>query len=364
MRNTLNVAILMVATLCSPALAQKSECSDVLKDGTLARSFYSERTEYRRLLEYKLLQLTYEQAKKDTSLTGNIPIGDIVLGVGFTEQSFQSFKQHLQQNLNLEINSSHALDVILAIGDPVIVQEWGKCMATHGARLALRFEDVQATGAVLVVEWYPGAGVGEVFINRDFKLPAGVKVVSGMSYLADLKERRQLPIVGGTPARIQLEIDSAAREVPITFNAISKNTPRGSDTAFLPTRMEWERTTRAFSPTTGGPSCTTNLTILQDQLRHGGSTRAPAVYCSDLRNGWRFSQRASDFSVQKFHDPGVGNAFAHLHAAQFVGPDQFVVVLGCSNSSDTDIRCSASTVLTEERYIWKPKGSPASFRPL
>ena len=73
----------------------KSECSDVLRDGTRAISLYSSRFEYRRLLESRLVNMTYREAKTDTSLTGTIPIGDIILGRGFDQKSFDSYKNYL-----------------------------------------------------------------------------------------------------------------------------------------------------------------------------------------------------------------------------------------------------------------------------
>jgi hypothetical protein len=108
MRNLKNLVFFAAAATMGvhDATAQSDQCKDVLKDGTRAVSLYSSRFEYRRLLESRLLTMTYQEAKSDTSLTGNIPIGDIILGAGFDQKTFDTYKSYLQQETISRIDVS------------------------------------------------------------------------------------------------------------------------------------------------------------------------------------------------------------------------------------------------------------------
>lgn len=115
------VSVLFTFGFSPEAVADKSQCSDVLRDGTKALKLFNESSAYRRLLETKLINMTSQQARADTSFTGNIPIGDVILGVGFTDKSFDDYKSYLQKNTSLFIEATHALDVLLSTGDPEIL---------------------------------------------------------------------------------------------------------------------------------------------------------------------------------------------------------------------------------------------------
>jgi hypothetical protein len=77
------------------AISNNDQCGDVLKGGYKATSLYSTRFDYRRLLDTRISNMTFQEAKSDTSLTGSMPIGDVILGAGFTEDTFNSYKSHL-----------------------------------------------------------------------------------------------------------------------------------------------------------------------------------------------------------------------------------------------------------------------------
>jgi hypothetical protein len=336
--------------LGSLAHADKSECSDVLKDGAKATQLYHENNEYRRLLETKLSTMTFQQAKSDTSLTGNIPIGDLLIGVGFSEQSFNEYKSFLQSDTTLYIQSSHTLDVMLTTGDSTIVSTWLACMQNKKGGLALRFRQVELDSAVLVIQWFADVGVAEVRIAQDFILPAGVKITSGESFLKGTRS-----IIAGTQHEVKFELSGPTTTVALTLNAVQGDTPRGADSTFLPSRMSWQRETRPYQFNVDEGICSTKQTIYLDTPRHSGTTLPTTTYCSHFKDGWRFSTRPSDFNV------AVGVAPSSIPSTQFgtapyfwTGDGQFNVSLGCSSSTNTDIQCSATTRLLEERYVWKP----------
>ncbi|MDP9657749.1 UNVERIFIED_ORG: hypothetical protein J2W87_005707 [Pseudomonas putida] len=346
---TLNTAIGVAILAVTAAFAQASECTDVLKDGTKAVRLFHENNAYRRLLDTKVVSMSYQQAKTDTSITGNIPIGDIVLGAGFSEKSFQEYQSYIQNNSSLFIDSSHSVDVFLSTGDPEILAAWSGCMQNRSG-LAMRFQDVHARSAVLVIQWFAAAGVAQVNIAQDYKLPVGVVVTSGKDFLSGKR-----PIIAGTNNVVQLELLSPETSLQLSLNAVTGKTPRGASDAYLPSRMKWVRETRPYAFNVSSGICSTAPTIFLDAARHSGTVLPTVTYCSSLKDGWRFSQRPNDYSVTTTVTPSYIPALQIANAPSWwTGEDQFNVSLGCSSSTNADIQCSATTRLVEDRVVWVP----------
>jgi hypothetical protein len=340
------IAILIFASV---ARADKSVCSDVLVDGTKANTLYRENSEYRRLLETKLVNMTFQQVKTDTSLTGNIPIGDIVLGAGYNEKTFEDYKSYLRRDTSLNIESSRSVDVMLSTGDPGILSAWSVCMQNRSG-FSIRFKDAHARSAVLVLQWFPAAGVAEVKVAQDYKLPSGVLVTSGKDFLDGTRS-----IVAGTNHEVKLELPSPETTLALTFNVVDGDTARGADSAFLPSRMNRIRETRPYEFNVTGGVCSTTPTIYLDARRHSGTVLPTVTYCSSLKDGWRFSKGANDYNVTTAVTPSFVPSTQIANApVTWTGDDQFNISLGCSSSTDTDIQCSATTRLAEERYVWRP----------
>ena len=166
-----------------------------------------------------------------------------------------------------------------------------------------------------------------------------------MEYLKGDKE-----IKSGSPGIIQFTLDT-----PMTPLALALNLQRnaGSDSVYLPPRLRQEIETRPFA--FDSSSCYKSPQIVQDALHHSGTTSPVYTYCSDVANGWIFSQNPGDWAVT----PSVANAggplnFAVFHLKSFVSQDRFQAQLGCSSSSGTDIRCLGQVALTEVRRKWVP----------
>lgn len=352
MIRNLGTAVLCCFLCClfpGAAYAQKSQCSDVLKDGTKAVRLFQENDTYRRLLETKLMNSSARQSRSDTSLTGNIPVGDIVLGAGFTDKSYDDYKSYLQKDSKMQIDTSHALDVMISSGDPGILNSWLACMQTKSG-LGIWFKNIHAKSAVLVIQWFPAAGVGQVFIDKNFKLPKNIRVTSGDEFL-----KGTMPIVAGTNHEVAFELEGPEQNLPITLNAVSDNLPRGADSTFLPSRMKLIRRTRPYAFNVSGGVCSTSPTIFLPALHHSGTTLPTTTYCSSLSSGWRFSKRDGDVSVTTSVIPSfIPNVQIAVAPYTWTGDDQFNVSLGCSSSTAADIQCSATTRLVEERFDWTP----------
>jgi hypothetical protein len=324
-------------------LMANSQCSDVLKDGTRAVSLYSSRFEYRRLLDSRLVNMTFQEAKSDTSLTGTIPIGDIVLGIGFDQKTFDSYKNYLQQDVSLRVDVNRSLDIMLSTGDPEILKAWSSCMKDT-AGLSLVFSEIHSKTAVLTFQWWAAAGVGEVHVTQDFKLPEGVKVVSG----GDILSGKQA-IVANTPVRVQFELPDATTTFAPTFNVADKHDGlAGSDTAYLPARLETFRESRPYVfPNPAGP------TQAVTALHHTGTSHSQ-TYASDIANGWRFVRSSLVVNATVAIPGQIPGTFANSQAL-WSGDSQVTVVLGCSNSSGTDIQCQCTNAIEEERWRWRSR---------
>lgn len=333
----------MLLAFSQSVMAGKDECKDILKDGTRAISLYQSRYEYRRLLETKLVTMTYQESKKDTSITGNIPIGDIVLGVGYDESSFNSFKNYMKNESLLKVSISNAVDIMLSTGDPVIAAAWSECMSSQTG-LAVYFSDIYPTTAILHLEWKAAAGVVSVNVNKNYKLPNGVRITSGQDSMTG-----KLPLKASAPAVVQFTFDNATTPLSMAINVLDRKGAAGSDTAYLPSRLEPYTQTRPYQFETG--KCDKSSFMAVD-ARHRTGTSTTGKYCADNANGWRFT-RPSVIVLPYVGIPGqIPNTFAN-HQIIWSGNDQFSVLLGCSNSSGTDIQCHATVAAQEERTMWR-----------
>lgn len=330
------------------AISNNDQCGDVLKGGYKATSLYSTRFDYRRLLDTRISNMTFQEAKSDTSLTGSMPIGDVILGAGFTEDTFNSYKSHLQHETTSKVDISRSLDILLSTGDKEILQAWTKCMDGKTG-LYMFFSDIQPNSAILNVEWRAAAGVARVKFKRDYALPEHVKVTSGK----DILKGKEL-LVAGTPAKIQFKLTDVSKPLSISFNVEKEEGGlAGSDSAYLPSRLEAYKEERPYNFETG--TCGKSASLAVD-TRHYTGNSATAKYCSNISDGWKFSKNS--VSVQaKVGIPGqIPGTFANYQIF-WVGDSQLIVQLGCSNSSSTDIQCHGLTTLSEERWRWKPMES-------
>jgi hypothetical protein len=209
------------------------------------------------------------------------------------------------------------------------------------------FSDVHATSAVLNLEWHAGAGVAQVRIKKDFKLPNDVSIVSGK----DLLSGKEL-LVAGTTHRVQFKLNDAKTILPLTLNVEKERGGlAGSSTSYLPSRIEAFLQSRPYRFDTG--QCDKTATLDVDTRHHTGNS-ATGRYCSDSANGWRFTKSATQVTSIVAIPGQIPGTFAN-HQELWSGDFQLTVVLGCSNSSGTDIQCHASTSLQEERWQWRPQ---------
>jgi len=340
----------LLLVFAQSAFAGADACKDILVDGTRALSLYHTRDEYRRLLDTTLINMTYSQAKSDTSLTGTIPIGDIVLGVGFSENSFNSYKSYLQTQTSVRIDASHAVDVMLATGDQTIASAWSTCMAAKPPGFSMYFSELQATSAVLTMEWKASPGVPEVSISQDYKLPKGVTIVSGKDLMTG-----KVKVLAGAVHKVQFEFDSPTTTLQLTLNTKDGQKPTGGDTAYVDSRLESFVQTKRHDFATDKCSQTDALAV--DAPRHSG-TSTVGTYCTDATSGWRFSQSTLQVFPRVALPGQVEGSFAN-HQDFWSGFDQLTVILGCSNSSSTDVQCQSNANVQEERIVWKPKGAGA-----
>lgn len=341
---------LIALSFAGTAFAQKDRCADVLSNGTFATQIYKSDTNYQRLVDTHLATMTYQEAKSDRKITGNIPIGDIVLGVGFNESKFDSFKATSQFDQMTRVDFSNRTSVALQTGDAYILKAWSDCMKSRGGFSAV-FESVNATTATLVLEWFAIAGIPAVRVDPNFVLPRGVTITSGMQYLRATNGQPPEEIVAGSPARIQFRLDTPTTPVAMDLNLLRS---AGSDSAYLPPRMRKVTEKRAFPFESS--SCYRQPTLILDALHNTGTESVVYTFCSHASDGWSFSQDPADWSATPSIQQGSDNGrhLAIFHVSNFVSFDRFQAKLGCSSSSGTDIRCYGNVALTEARSKWVP----------
>ena len=336
--------LLLLVLTCSFAHAEADLCRDILKDGTRASSLYHTNYQYRRLLESKLLTMSYQQAKSDTSITGSIPIGDIVLGAGFDETSFNSFRSYLQNDTVLTVDVSKEVAIMLSTGDPNIVGAWRDCMKSKTG-LSIYFSSVGPKTAVLHLQWAAALGVTEVKVSEAYKPPKGVRIVSGVNIMNG-KEA----IKAGTSHEVQFEFESP--RIPLTL-VLNVKKPEGglagADTAYLPARFESYVQSRPYQPNTGACDKTGLFGV---DTRHNSGNSISSRFCTDITNGWRFTSGSLQVLASVAIPGQIPGTFAN-HQEFWSGNNQVTVLLGCSNSSGTDIQCQAQVSAQEERTLWR-----------
>jgi hypothetical protein len=287
----------------------------------------------------------YEQSQKDTSVSGNIPIGKIVIGGEYSQQTYNERKERILQTQTWDTNIVRNIDLMLATGDATIIDAWKTCMKTKSG-LTLRFANVTAKSATAVVEWFGSAGVNEVAPTTNFVPPKGVTVKSGLECVdaRSVVPADRKPIISNTDGcRVLFELDGP--EVPL---ALSLNTTAGgSADAYLPPRVRLREDRRPYALCQKPGVCNLAVTALE---RTASSTER--TFVSDYQNGWFFalSEQPPTTSILPHKGGNLQIAFASYRP---VGSGQVQVYLGCSNSSKFDMQCVAYPRFEEVRYVWE-----------
>lgn len=344
--------------------ASDSQCSDVLIDGTKAKQYYQDNFRYKRLVLTRFKSATYEQAKTDKSITGNLSIGEFLLGSNFTEQQFTEFKNNIDLDQRLEIDWNYRRDILTETGDEGILQSWLACMVTQTG-MAIKFKDVTDKQATLWMRWYPKGGVDRVKVKSAPELPSGVRVTNddGKKFLNGKES-----IGGGEPVLVKIEFDDANTPLSLSLHFVEdgllRNKVVDSRTAYLPTRMKYKTMCRDFKINDIVPVHCHNYHGHRLFVQHGSGTGKQYVYCGDINDGWKFLRNpiSKHTAATSWVNSYPNSSLLHIEYKFVVASDDRMhFEFNCSNSSPADNECKFDNIhMIEEKVFLVPENMTES----
>lgn len=339
----MKVYFLVSVVAFGSANAQSDHCGDILAHGVWAKSEYSSNSNYRQVIDYKLSTMDEKTARSSKEYTGDIPIGDLVLGVGFHASDLEDHKSKMQNILNVDSKLVNEVSVASLVGDSSISSAWLQCMKSK-AGASVYFSNVMPRSATLNVLWNSTGLTPEVTINKDFKLPRGVRVTGGLEFLNG--ERK---ITAGVPAIIQMEFNSSLISFTASINLFDeRGRLAGSGSASIGPRLRLKEERRPYDFASG--ACHTAAKFGVD-APHNNNTTYAVTYCSDYKNGWNFREDSLN-TVSFVAYPGqIANTTSKAEVF-WSGRSSVMVKLSCNNGSPVDVQCHVITNLEEERKTW------------
>lgn len=333
MRNA--VALVMLMLLGAPVQASQ-KCSDILSGGTMQRTEVHSNNYFRQVIEARFASLSYQEARSKREFGLDVPVGELVLGTSFSEDTFNRKRDEIRQSLDVATVERHRLDYLLQSGDDKIIGAWSQCMARQAGGLSLRLEAESATIVSAIVEWFPAAGVTETTLSRTSTMPSGVRIEDNPScFEKGTQIRASLPCIA------TLTLDSA--RTTALLNVHSQN---GSDKAFLAPRLRLrqERQPHWSSP----PDML--LTLPPFKERTYRMVEVPAV-------GWKFDPRSAAASfvcevcpaLARCYDPPRSDATEYGWTVDAVGGN------GNTGSSAS---CRLNARIDEVKESWVPADEP------
>ncbi|MDP3626976.1 MAG: hypothetical protein Q8S12_10280 [Hydrogenophaga sp.] len=328
--------------LPSFARADASQCSDALVQGTKAESAYRESYAFRQLVDLRFSQVGYERSKSDRSLTGTIPIGNLVIGGSYDEAQYRARSEAIRRSQNWDTSFNRDVDIILSTGDPEILKAWSACMTNKRGGLSVRFDEVKAKSAVVRVEWFGASGVNQVILSSPGKLPDGVSIVQGGDCLAPGKV-----IVANTQG-CSAVLSFTSAETPVQL-ALNTDKGEGSAQAYLPARRQLVKKSRPFQ---GAPGQETSLFSMRTEPR--SSNLKERLFYSDYENGWFFDPASFQWAVttiERNYPPGNHTSSGTIEVA---GGTSLKVRHVCTSATKHWIRCHGTFSILEDHYSWEP----------
>lgn len=219
-----------------PASAQ-DRCADILRNGTVKLSSYSENSYVRQILVRRFMSSSFESSKTDTSAGGSVPIGEIIMGGKYSRSDYDRKKRSLQNYFKSDMTASREIEVALSSGDETIVGAWTSCMKSRNEPLIVWIEQQGPRRAVVNIEFTGGRGQGETVLNSAVRLPPGVVIESGSEYFM-----RGARFVAGTRRSVVLTMKDA-----ITPVSVNIDTEAGNAVAYLPPRLIFKRISRLLA---------------------------------------------------------------------------------------------------------------------
>lgn len=313
-----NVAAAILVVMTGSTASAQDQCSDILRDGTLQKINWREKSYFNELVYARFASLSYEEAKTDRTLTGSVPIADFVLGGSHSDQSFRQKRQDIENTYFRNATSGRELSVVLSKGDPEIVRAWSQCMGSKGGGLAMQPRVIGPRQVRIDVLYFLKGNEHTVKLTDDVLITNAdalaneefVSVLQGSSCLKKGAEFR----AGDPPCIVTLRVASAMH--PLSVTARSSNS---AAEIYVPPRVAMKEETASFEQLqscatperVGHPGwperarawrATCKHGLLGDILRGTENPTNTVVMPDDMRNaGWRFIASSAHLQISEIY---------------------------------------------------------------
>jgi hypothetical protein len=233
MRRILSFLCTILSTSICYAANPMDSCSDILKDGTMAKTNYKSNDFLQQIIHSRYFRQAYDKAKNDTSFGANIPIDDIMVGVEWNQKTYEEHQEAIRRSLDFNRVEQHELEIAISSGDPVIAEKWADCMKNDQGGLFIWFVPQNAKTAVMHVYWNGGK----------FK-PGPLQITSIKSEPARTWSRRTSNCLwvgrkydSGRGCQEPITLLSSTADLVVT--ADGKGSASGDSSAYLGPRLGW-----------------------------------------------------------------------------------------------------------------------------
>ncbi|MEJ6789274.1 hypothetical protein BrevBR_06955 [Brevundimonas sp. BR2-1] len=231
------VGLLFLAVFCVAGPSSASECSDVLRDGTLRTTTYN-RSEYYKLFVFReFSRMTWEQAQDQSSASGAGNYAQLIFGRGdYSRSEFESRQSAVRHTLEGQVSTGSETDFATISGDPGILSAWSACTASQVGHFAVTARRDSATSATISIVWRNGAtNVTEA------KLTEVVLVTGGEILGRPRCTRRGFKFETNVSCPIQIRLADARSDATITISS-----DQGGADAYIPPRLRIAETHKNY----------------------------------------------------------------------------------------------------------------------
>lgn len=333
-------ATLFASAFSTSAMAQASQCSDVLKDGIFQTQRFRDEQYFQQIIWSRFMRSDYKTAKEDKAFGFGVPVGEIILGGNFSESEFEAKKASMSKEYFDQVTATREIDVALSSADPDLLRVWGDCMKNQKGGLTIRFDPVTAREVFVSVEYFLQGTRNSVRLPKAVELPQGVTVKNGDCF------KRNARFKAGKACQATLELDTATRHVLISMNA-----DEASTTGFLPARVVLARQARNVE--------SARLPNLQTTAFRSYHTPSHTVTLTDQEKalGWRFDPKSVtqnlviDYKVYWSNMCESPYARATTEAIEY----GFTIYTNRNRARNSSITCHLDVTAIMRRDAWLPQ---------
>lgn len=333
-------ATVFACAFSTSAMAQASQCSDVLKDGVFQTQHYRDQQYFQQIIWSRFMRSDYKTAKEDKSFGFGVPVGEIILGGNFSESEFEAKKSSMSKEYFDQVTATREIDVALSSADPDLLRVWGDCMKNQKGGLTIRFDPVTAREVFVSVEYFLQGTRSSVKLPKAIQLPEGVEVKNGGCF------KKNARFKAGKACQATLTLDTATRAVLISMNA-----DEASATGFLPARVVLARQARNVE--------SSRLPNLQTTAFRSYHTPHHTVTLTNEEKslGWRFDPKSVTHNLVIDYKVYWSNMCESQYARPTTETIEygFTIYTNRNRARNSSITCHLDVTAIMRRDVWLPQ---------